>query len=1239
MQMPPALPTAKGSAQTATAGVSNSLAKLRFAIYGAHALRLVKGALYVIIPLVMLVAMAGGVLFVRLRHGPIAFDVLVPPLERGINAELTTNSVRIKGAELRMGQDGGFEFRLRNVSVLDADGDTVANAPLAAVSISTPALWHARIVPARIELIDPVINLQFTEEGGLTLSSVNDDAGDDRAASGKVPGRAPGADPQPAPQQGAVTQIVKSSTPHQISLVQMLSESSRRARSHLDATSYLTEFGVRNATVVLDYGGQVSSWQITEADVDFNHARRRSVISGRATVASPKGPWAFSFLTDETDKTDKVVVKATLRDLVPQTLAAAAPPLALLRMIEMPIAGDATVEITTAGEVGKAEIALEAGSGRIVIPDVKTAPFNLTAGLFRLSYDGQARQWDLGPSPVKWPDGNVLLSGVLKDVAGPKGPPHWSYALEGRNATLEASDFNVAPVTLEVLTANGEIVPRLGQVSVNDLIIKGGGGETRVKALTQAGPDGQSSRAEVSLSPMPLATLKALWPQALAPGARGWVGKHLTGGEFRGGSLKFANGRFYEGEAAAHGANGQRLSGTFEFADGTGVPLEGMMAVNAPRALIRLENTTLEVSVPEASATVSNNKKVTFKAIRLVSPDFDVERSSSELSFAVNSPLGPFLEVLETVPVKSVRAAAPFPRAADGKIDAQIKLSIPLVPDLDPDTVVFEGKAKVSDGRFGKVGGQFDVQGFTLNLDVTDKALDAKGDLLVNGVPAKISGQRILGAEQDKQPPFKVTATLDEADRTQLGLDVNDVVHGPIPIEISMQKGIRPEPTVRLKADLTNADLFIESLAWRKPSGRTAVLETDIAPGKVNKTELQNFKIAGDDIAVEGWIGIGADNKPREYYFPDFSLNVVSHLEVQGNRGTDDIWSVKVRGKTFDGRDLFRSLFAVGDGAERKSKKSSAGADINAEIDNVIGHSDVTLRALKLKMSSRGDKIVALDAKGSLDGTAPFAAVIENKPGTPRRLLADSTDAGQALKLIGFYPNMQGGRLKLEVNLDGKGAADKTGVLWTENFRVLGDPVVSEVVGSVQQGKGASASSRKVTREVFEFDRLRAPFSIGYGQFVLEESYVKGPMLGANLRGKVDFKTRRMDVGGTYIPLQGLNGVLGDIPLLGQILGGAHGEGIFGITFAVQGAMSDPQVIVNPLSLVAPGILREMFQMTDPNAQVQVREDKAPAKPVEERVRASSTPANAVSPKRATPPSRAAPANVDGWSSTTKPMQ
>jgi hypothetical protein len=175
---------------------------------------------------------------------------------------------------------------------------------------------------------------------------------------------------------------------------------------------------------------------------------------------------------------------------------------------------------------------------------------------------------------------------------------------------------------------------------------------------------------------------------------------------------------------------------------------------------------------------------------------------------------------------------------------------------------------------------------------------------------------------------------------------------------------------------------------------------------------------------------------------------------------------------------------------------------------------------------------------------------------------------------------------------------------------------------------------------------MRAPFSVGYGQFVLEESYLKGPLLGANLRGKVDFKTKRVNLGGTYIPLQGLNGAFGAIPVLGQILSGTQGEGIFGITFAVQGPTSDPQVIVNPLSLVAPGIFREMFQMTASDPKVQVRgddrisqqpSDKAGASPPRAASQGVKSKTKSKSKSKSKKPPGAQAEAIDGWSSTTSP--
>ena len=151
--------------------------------------------------------------------------------------------------------------------------------------------------------------------------------------------------------------------------------------------------------------------------------------------------------------------------------------------------------------------------------------------------------------------------------------------------------------------------------------------------------------------------------------------------------------------------------------------------------------------------------------------------------------------------------------------------------------------------------------------------------------------------------------------------------------------------------------------------------------------------------------------------------------------------------------------------------------------------------------------------------------------------------------VTGFYTSMQGGRGELHMNLDGRGAAERTGQFAVRKFRVLGDPVIYEVLQGVDEGRPAIATAtprrtrRTATvREEIKFDDLKASFSTGNGQLVLEGLGATGPLVGVSLRGKADFRSRRLSLGGTYVPLSGLNRALSGIPLLRELFTGPQGR-------------------------------------------------------------------------------------------------
>jgi hypothetical protein len=60
--------------------------------------------------------------------------------------------------------------------------------------------------------------------------------------------------------------------------------------------------------------------------------------------------------------------------------------------------------------------------------------------------------------------------------------------------------------------------------------------------------------------------------------------------------------------------------------------------------------------------------------------------------------------------------------------------------------------------------------------------------------------------------------------------------------------------------------------------------------------------------------------------------------------------------------------------------------------------------------------------------------------------------------------------------------------------------------------------------------------------------------------------------------------VISSIPLIGDILTGGAGGGLFAFTYTIRGSFADPSVSVNPLSVLAPGFLRRLFFEETPSA-------------------------------------------------------
>jgi hypothetical protein len=65
---------------------------------------------------------------------------------------------------------------------------------------------------------------------------------------------------------------------------------------------------------------------------------------------------------------------------------------------------------------------------------------------------------------------------------------------------------------------------------------------------------------------------------------------------------------------------------------------------------------------------------------------------------------------------------------------------------------------------------------------------------------------------------------------------------------------------------------------------------------------------------------------------------------------------------------------------------------------------------------------------------------------------------------------------------------------------------------------------------------------------------------------------------GTFMPAYGVNRLFGELPLIGALLGNGRDRGLIGITFRMTGKTESPLLAVNPLSVIAPGVFRSIFE-------------------------------------------------------------
>ena len=141
----------------------------------------------------------------------------------------------------------------------------------------------------------------------------------------------------------------------------------------------------------------------------------------------------------------------------------------------------------------------------------------------------------------------------------------------------------------------------------------------------------------------------------------------------------------------------------------------------------------------------------------------------------------------------------------------------------------------------------------------------------------------------------------------------------------------------------------------------------------------------------------------------------------------------------------------------------------------------------------------------------------------------------------------------------------------------------------MQQSGNLRTDDRGVTRfdpDSVQIGQLLADFGWNGGQLSVREGVMSGPAIGMTFDGVIDMARENIDLAGSYVPAYALNSLLSHIPVVGVLVAGGQNEGVFALNYRLSGALSSPVVTVNPLSAIAPGLMRKIMGVLDGTAHV-----------------------------------------------------
>ena len=1096
---------------------------------------------------------AGAVL--RLLMGPVSLGPLRGPISDALRQAMPGITLQYDQAAVEWSRDEGrINLVVLGARMIDSGGRIVAQAPKADIDMAAVPLLTGRFVVRRVTLVGVQLALVRLADGSIRLGVAANKGSDDIIER--------------------IREVINRSSSGPSTLQSFAVRDARLAIQ--DEPTGLFLVAPRAALVISPKGEAIAA--AFDAEVEISGAR--AALKADIVIPPNDAPMSGSF---------------SVQDLDLRALAANTPRFAALKDVALIANVSSRFGFGPGAKLAFADFEMSA-RGEVPFNLYRSPRLHVNAVTLNGRYDGAAGHVRINTASLDARELKTRLSGqgrltrdaqgAVTRLEGDMALTDLSLAVPGlfpRATAFSAVNFeggydftgNVLDIGRAVVTGPGFNLQTAGTVTFADkqspgVILKG------------------------SLGQMPVRTLMNYWPLPAAPGAREWIADNVFAGML--GPATFAL-NMAPGVLEKAVLPDDALNIAFSLRDVEANYLSGLTHLTgvAGQALLTGDDFVVDFSGGRVGNLVVSTGRATIP---------DLHKTGTMGSFTAHV-TGGMPEIMSLIDMKPLTYPTKFgidPKTTRGDASVNLDVRVPMLSDVKVDDIAIAIKAGVKG---------FAVSLGRLRLTEGDVTFDINNDNLRQSGSVMLADQRFsFDWTEDFKTTQQVTTRVNTRGlltlpvREALNINLSKVMSGAWPVSavITGHRGALLQADATL--DLTPAVITVPFINQGKAAGESATARVTVNFTPDGRVSDQVFRVTGANVSANGTAHFGNDGDLARLDFANVrrGLTDLGFTLTRGPNGD----AYDVRGRALDGSAIGRAASCnlppgTAKPAPRPDQKPEGAYRVTGRLDRLALCDGVSITNAAFDVAAIGEKPSALSFSGRI-GTAPIAATLENVP-AGRRVTVTAADAGTLTRGLFTFTGLRGGDLRIVANLPGRATdpdtaastPDFTGNLTLTKFQMVNQPFLARLFSAVSfTGIGDLLQNEGITMDDFEM-----PFSSKNNVISISNAIFTGGV-GGTAEGYIDRPKAQVAVKGSLVPAYGLNSFISNVPLIGDLLASKKGEGILGVTYSMTGPTDQIALSYNPLSMLAPGILRRIFSGATPDA--------------------ANAPSNQVAPQASAPP-------------------